>query len=188
MSTTRRELLIVFGATGVLTPALAQHVHEAVAEAKSLDPGPSYQPKYLNAHEYKTLRRLSELIIPGALDGGAAEFIDFLSSRNDKMAATCTGGLAWLDDAMQRHHQTTFLDAKPEQQAALLDVIAYRKNSTPELAPGIAFFSWCRGMVIDAYYTSPAGIKDVGFLGNQVVGSFGVPQEALDYALKRSPV
>ncbi len=187
MSTTRRDLLIAFGATGLLTPALAQHVHQAVAEVKSLDPGAGYKPKYLNMHEYQTLRRMSDLIIPGALDGGAAEFIDFLCSRNEKMGIIYTGGLAWMDDAMQRRHQTSFLKATPEQQIALFDLIAYKKNNTPELFAGIRFFDWCRGMVMDAYYTSPAGIKDVGFMGNQVLGSFSVPPEALEYALKRSP-
>jgi gluconate 2-dehydrogenase gamma chain len=189
----RREVLIAFGVTGMVTPALAQHVHEAVAEVKSLDPGPNYKPKYLNAHEYATLRKLSDLIIPadanskGALDAGAAEFIDFLCSRNDQMAQTYTGGLAWIDDEMQRRYQQSFLSASRDQQTALLDEISYRKNARPANAAGVKFFSWCRGMVIDAYYTSPVGIADIGYMGNQVLGSFSVPDEALQYALKRSP-
>jgi gluconate 2-dehydrogenase gamma chain len=185
---TRRDVLIAFGATGALTPALAQHVHETLAAAKSLDPGASYKTKYLNAHEYQTLRRLAEYMIPGANDGGTAEFIDFLCSRNEKMAATFTGGLAWMDAEMQRLYAASFVEAKPEQQTALLDVISYRKNRTPTNAPGVSFFSYCRGMVIDGYYTSPVGIKEVGFMGNGVMSSFSVPDEALQYALKRSPV
>ncbi len=187
MTPTRRDLLLAFGATGLITPALAQHVHQAVQEAKSLDPGPGYQPKYLTAAEYKTLRRLSDLIIPGSLDGGAPEFIDFLCSRNEKMAQIYTGGLAWIDDAMRRRYQVSFVEAKPEQQTALLDIIAYKKNEAPDTFAGIRFFDWCRRMVMDAYYTSPVGIKDVGFMGNQVLSSFSVPQEAVDYAMKRSP-
>jgi hypothetical protein len=46
----------------------------------------------------------------------------------------------------------------------VLDVIAFQKNETPENAPGIHFFSWVR---------KP--------------GEFHVPEEALQYALKRSP-
>jgi gluconate 2-dehydrogenase gamma chain len=190
---TRRDVLIAFGATGIVTPLLAQHVHQAVAEVKSLDPGPNYRPKYLTSHEYATLRKLSDFIIPtdghskGAIDAGAAEFIDFLCSRNEKMAQTYTGGLAWIDDEMQRRYQQSFLSAGREQQTALLDEISWRKNQTPANAAGVKFFSWCRGMVIDAFYTSPVGIADVGFIGNQVLASFSVPDEALQYALKRSP-
>jgi len=192
-NTTRRELLIAFGATGVVTPLLAQHVHQAVTEVKSLDPGPNYNPKYLNPHEYATLRKLSDFIIPpdehakGALDAGAAEFIDFLCRANEKMAETYTGGLAWIDGEMQRRFGTTFLAATREQQTKLLDEIAYKKNQTAANAPGVVFFAWCRGMVVDAYYTSPVGIADIGFMGNQVLSSFSVPEEAVRYAISRSP-
>jgi len=190
---TRRDLLVAFGATGALTPLLAQHVHQAVTEVKSLDPGPNYKPKYLNAHEYATLRKLSDLIIPadehskGALDSGAAEFIDYLCAVNQRMAETYTGGLAWMDEEMQRRFSKTFIGATREEQTKLLDEIAYRKNKTPANATGVVFFAWCRGMVIDAYYTSPVGIADVGFMGNQVLSSFSVPEEAIRYAIDRSP-
>jgi gluconate 2-dehydrogenase gamma chain len=190
---TRRDLLIAFGATGLVTPLLAQHVHQAVGEVKSLDPGPNYKPKYLNAHEYGTLRKLSDFIIPadehskGALDAGAAEFIDFLCRANEQMAQTYTGGLAWIDDEMQRRSGNTFLAASREEQTKLLEEIAYRKNKTVANATGVTFFAWCRGMVVDAYYTSPVGIADVGFMGNQVLSSFSVPEEAVRYAIERSP-
>ena len=42
-------------------------------------------------------------------------------------------------------------------------------------------------MVVDAYYTSPAGVKDLGYMGNGAMRVFSVPQEAVDYAIKRSP-
>jgi hypothetical protein len=70
----------------------------------------------------------------------------------------------------------------------MLDLIAYRKNASPELNPGIEFFSWARRMVVDGYYTSPIGIEDLGYMGNKAMSEFSVPKEALDYALKRSPL
>ena len=88
---------------------------------------------------------------------------------------------------MQTRYQTTFLDAQPAQQTAMLDLIAYRKNDNHELGPGIAFFRWARNVVVDAYYTSPVGIADLGYMGNTAMSQFSVPKEALDYALKRSP-
>jgi predicted Fe-Mo cluster-binding NifX family protein len=69
-----------------------------------------------------------------------------------------------------------------------LNLIAYRKNESQELGPGIEFFEWARRMVVDAYYTSPIGIKAIGYMGNTAVAKFEVPQEAIDYAVKRSPV
>jgi gluconate 2-dehydrogenase gamma chain len=68
----------------------------------------------------------------------------------------------------------------------MLDLIAYRKNDTPELGPGIAFFTWVRNMTVDAFYTSKAGMDDLGYMGNSAMSEFHVPAEAIDYALKRS--
>jgi gluconate 2-dehydrogenase gamma chain len=201
LNVSRRDLLKTIGSSmilstagvGVLPPVLAQHVHSAVMEIKSLDGGPNYQPKYLNRHEYATMRKLSDIIVPadehskGAIDAGAAEYIDFLSSRSPEFAEIFTGGLGWLDSAMQKRYQTTFLDAKPDQQTAMLDLIAYRKNDSPELGQGIVFFRWARNVVVDAYYTSPVGIAALGYMGNTGMAHFSVPKECLDYALKRSP-
>jgi hypothetical protein len=189
----RRDLLrnVALSATlGGVTAEAAQHVHTAAADEKKATG--VYAPKLFNAHEYKTMQRLADLIIPadevskGALDSGACEFIDLLSSQNPDMAYIYTGGIAWLDRQMQKRYRSDFVDAKPEQQTAMLDLIAYRKNDSPELGPGIQFFDWARKMVADAFYTSPVGIKDLGFVGNVGMAKFEVPAAAIEYAVKRS--
>ena len=184
----RRTLLrnIALAATAAgMTPLDAQHVHEATAEAKKAAGG-LYKPKAFTDHEYATIRALNDLIFPGAVEGGAPEFIDLLSSNNVELATIYTGGIAWLDHQMSTRYDATFLAAKPDQQTAMLDLIAYRKNETPDLAPGIRFFDWIRRMTADAYYTSKPGIADLGFVGNKGMAKFEVPVEAIDYALKRS--
>jgi hypothetical protein len=42
-------------------------------------------------------------------------------------------------------------------------------------------------MTVDAYYTSPIGIKDLGYAGNGSVSDYVVPQATMDRALSRSP-
>jgi gluconate 2-dehydrogenase gamma chain len=176
---------------GLLSAQEAGHVHQMVAEDRAMG---AYKPKCFTPHEYATLRRLAELILPpdehskGALDAGAPEFIDLLASNNAELAAIYTGGMAWLDGQMKHRYQALFLDALPAQQTAMLDLIAYRKNEAerPDLGPGIRFFTWVRNMVVDAYYTSKVGMDDLGFMGNSAMAKFSVPQEAIDYALKRS--
>jgi hypothetical protein len=177
---------------GAIPLEAAQHVHQAAAEEKQAAGG-LYKPKCFNAHEFKTLQRLSDLIVPadeiskGALEAGAPEFIDLLASANDELAALYTGGIAWLDREMQRRHSARFVDAKPEQQTSMLDLIAYRKNDSPELGPGIRFFDWVRKMTVDAFYTSKAGVSDIGYKGNIGMTKFQVPLEAIEHAMKKSP-
>jgi gluconate 2-dehydrogenase gamma chain len=191
---TRRDLLrgIALSATalGGVSLEAAQLVHGIAAAERAAG---SYKPKGFTQHEFHTLQKLADYIVPaddhssGAVEAGAPEFIDLLASQNPELAAIYTGGIAWLDRSMERLYHANFLTAKPEQQTAMLDLIAYRKNESPPLGPGIRFFDWARRMVVDAYYTSPAGVKDVGYMGNTAVAKFEVPQEAIDYALKRSP-
>jgi gluconate 2-dehydrogenase gamma chain len=192
---TRRDLLqkiaLSIGA-GTLSLEAAQHVHGLAAQEKAAHG--VYKPKGLNAHEYKTLAVLSDYIVPAeggsgsATEAGAPEWIDLMASENPELLAIYTGGIAWLDHAMQLRNAPNFVDATPAQHTAMLDLIAYRKNESPELGPGIKFFEWARKMVVDAYYTSPIGIKDLGYMGNTALAKFEVPQQAIDYALKRSPV
>jgi len=198
----RRDLLrhiggamsLAAGGGALLSAQDAQHVHQAVASDRAAQRGP-YQPKALTAHEYATLEHLSGVIIPadehspGAIEAGAAAFIDFLCAASDEMLAIYTGGIAWLDDQMRRRAGgQDFVHAAAAQQTALLDLIAWRKNASPELNPGIRFFTWARRMVADAYYTSPIGVKDLGYMGNSAMSTFKVPQEAVDYVMKRSPL
>ena len=90
------------------------------------------------------------------------------------------------DEASRQRGGVDFLSASASQQTALLDDIAYRRNETPALAPGIRFFTWVRRMTVDAFYTSPIGIRDIDYRGNTALTSYPEPVEAIAYALKKS--
>ena len=186
-----RRLALVLTATGALDRASAEEVHAFAAEAQAANGG-AYSPKTFTDQQYRTLERLTDHIIPvengapGAVAAGAAAWIDMISSENDRLKTIYRDGLTWLDAAMKSRGAADFVSATPEQQLALLDAIAYRRNQTPELAPGIEFFSWVRRMTVDAFYTSAVGIKDVDYRGNSPMASYPSPTDAIAYALKRS--
>jgi hypothetical protein len=186
-----RRLALVVTAAGIVDRVSAQEVHQMASQAQAATAG-AYTPKGLTLHEYRTLERLTDLIIPvengapGAVAAGAAAWIDLLTSENDQLKTTYTTGLAWLDTTMKQRGAEDFLTASAADQTALLDQIAYRRNSTPELAPGIQFFTWARRMTVDAFYTSEIGIRDIDYRGNTALASYPAPTEAIAYALKRS--
>jgi len=212
-----RGLALGLTSLGVMDFAAAQHVHTETNAEKAAGP---YKVKTFQPGEYKTIQRLTEIIVPkddvsvSALTAGAPEFIDTLSSQNQKLADIFHGGLAWLDAEMRKRYKVGFVDATSAQQTAMLDLLVeagrteavrkseeliYRKSAvyqefgaytvkrSSDLVPGIEFFDWVRKMTVDAFYTSPAGIKDIGYVGNSVYSRYVVPQSALDYAMKRSP-
>jgi hypothetical protein len=186
-----RRLALALTAAGTLDRVSAQEVHQMAAQAKASG---AYTPQTFTDHEYRTLERLTDLIIPvengapGALAARCAAWIDTISSENDQLKSIYKEGFAWLDSAMKQRGAADFVSATPSEQTALLDVIAFRRNETPDLAPGIRFFTWVRRMTVDAFYTSEIGIKDIDYRGNSPIGSYPSPTEAIAYALERSGI
>ena len=188
-----RRLGLALMASGALDRAAAQEVHHLTAQAQASGGG-TYRPGSFTAHEFSTLERLTDLIVPtengrpGAVAAGAAAWIDTISSENDKLKGIYKSGFGWLDAAMKGRGAVDFVSASADRQTALLDAIAFRRNAAdnPELAPGIEFFSWVRRMTVDAFYTSEIGIKDIDYRGNRPMASYPEPTEAIAYALRRS--
>ena len=184
-----RRLALVLTASGTLDRVSAREVHQIAAAA-----GGGYVPRALDEHGYRTLERLTDLIVPvengaaGALAAGAAAWIDTISSENEQLTKIYKDGIAWLDAAIKQRGGADFLSATLADQTALLDLIAYRRNQSPELAAGIEFFTWVRRMTVDAFYTSEIGIKDIDYRGNSAMASYPSPTEAIEYALKRAVI
>ncbi len=129
-------LAVTAVAGGQLKLEAAQHVHQLAKEEKKK--AGTYQPKLFNEHEYLTISRLSEVIVPAdevsgsAKDAGAPEYIDLLCSQNSELANIYTGGLAWLDAEAKKLYGMFFLDAQAEQQTALLDSITRLERTSNE--------------------------------------------------------
>ncbi len=186
-----RRLALAVATMGAVDRSAAQEVHQMAGMAAA-SAGGAYVPAALTVHEYRTLERLTDLIIPvengapGAVAAGAAAWIDTLLGVNSDLKTSYTKGLAWLDSRAQAKGAADFATASPAQQTALLDLIAYRRNQSPDLDPGIRFFTLARRMTVDAFYTSEIGIRDIDYRGNTPRASFPEPTEAIAYTLKKS--
>lgn len=212
-----RQIALALTAAGTLDAQAAQHVHSAAAaDAK----GGKYTPKVFTTHEWATIRKLSEIVVPAddrsgsAIDAGAPEFIDLLCSQNTELTEIFTGGIAWFDAEIRKRGGKTFVEAPAAAQTKLLDDIVaaektvrsqatesslyarapqyrgfagYTVHAPSSLAPGVRFFDWARRLIVDAFFTSPMGIKDVNYIGNAALSKYEVPKEAIDYAFNRSP-
>ena len=96
-SISRRDILrtLAVGAAAgsvlqVIPAEAAEYVHQIVHKEKAATPAGNYMPKYFSASQYATLVVLCDMIIPkdeksgGAVEAGAPEFIDLLTSENEK--------------------------------------------------------------------------------------------------------
>jgi gluconate 2-dehydrogenase gamma chain len=186
-SISRRDILksltVGAAATSVLKviPAqAAEYAHHLVAAEKAATPAGAYAPKFFPPEQFKTLRALCRAIIPadgdsgGAVEAGAPEFIDLLTSENPQYQLKLGGGVMWLDAICADRYDKAYLDSAPQQQKEILDLIAYCKNAEKDssLSQGVEFFALLREMTVDAFVTSEIGIKYLGYVGNTYLLSF----------------
>ncbi len=158
----------------------AEYAHHMIESEKADEKSGVYIPKFFDAQQYKTLESLCETIIPadadsgGAIEAGAPEFIDLLTSENEHYQSILGGGLKWLDATCTSRYGDAYLDCTPTQQNEILDLIAYRKNAVQDesLTDAIEFFSFLRNFTADGFFTSKIGIKYLGYKGNTFLTEF----------------
>jgi gluconate 2-dehydrogenase gamma chain len=183
----RRDVLrnLAVGAAGgsvlhMIPAQAAEMAHELIQKEKASSPAGKYAPKYFSSHQFQTLLVLCDSILPkdevsgGAVEAGAPEFIDLLTSENEDYQALLGGGLMWLDNLCTDRCEHAFLECTPVQQKEVLDLLAYRKNAKadPTLSQGVAFFSRLRNMTCAGFYTSKIGIADLQYIGNTALAEF----------------
>src|SRR3974390_86074 len=101
MSISRRDILKSLTVTAVTGSVLrvipleaAEYAHRMVKAEKAAVDTQVYTPKFFSAHDYKTLQSLCQTIIPsdehakGAIEAGAPEFIDLITSANKEYQVT----------------------------------------------------------------------------------------------------
>ena len=187
MAISRRDILKSLTMTAVSGSVLriipleaAEYAHRMVKAEKAVAQTHAYSPKFFSPHAYKTLQSLCDTIIPpdneakGAVEAGAPEFIDLLTSENQDYQLALGGGLMWLDNICIDRYEKPYLKCTAEQQKEVLDLIAYRKNGKkdPSLGQGIEFFSFLRKLTADGFFTSEIGIDYLGYIGNTYVPEF----------------
>ena len=186
MTVSRRDLLksITAGVAAdsvlrVIPLQAAEYAHHMIDTEKAANKGP-YAPKYFPPDQYRTLQSLCDSIFPadsesgGAVEAGAPEFIDLLTSENPQYQLTLGGGIMWLDSTCMNRYDKVYLDCSKEQQTEILDRIAYRKTieADPSLAQGVKFFAFLRNLTADGFFTSKIGIQYLGYIGNTFVAEW----------------
>lgn len=188
----RRDVLKVLGTApaAALLPGAAAQMPGAAQMAAMASPAPAagaYQPKALDAHEYALLTVLSDLILPADARTGSATSAgvpacvdDFLTIRGELLLDQIRGGFLWLDGESRRLHGADFVKLARAQQTALLDRIAYPERAALEDQNAAAFFNHLRDLVVNAFYSSETGVKDLQYMGNTMVANWqGCPDAVL---------
>ncbi len=140
----------------------------------------------------RTVRALCDLIIPAdehspaASSVGVVDFIDewisapYPQQRGDRDIVL--PGLSWLEDESRKRFGKDFGEVNDVQRAQVADDICGTQPKA-EFATASKFFAKFRDLTAGGFYTTPVGMKDIGYVGNTPLASFdGPPIEALKKA------
>ena len=156
---------------------------------KTYKPGDVW-PLTLTDAQRATVAALCDVIIPADAKGpsasavGVPDFIDeWISapySGHDSDRRTIVEGLAWLDAEAQKRFSNDFVNLVARQKNAICDDICYLPKAKPELRQAAQFFKRFRDLTAGGYYTTPEGMKDIGYTGNVALEKFeGPPPDVL---------
>ena len=156
---------------------------------KDYKPGDVW-PLTFNDQQRRTAAALCDVIIPADAKSPAAsalhvhEFIDeWISAPYPDQAKdkpTVLDGLAWLDAESQKRFLMNFTDLVLRQKTAICDDICYTAKAKPEFKKAAQFFKKFRDLTSGGFYTTPEGMKDIGYTGNVPLDKFdGPPPEVL---------
>ena len=123
---------------------------------------------------------------PAASKVGVPDFIDewisapYPGHTDDKR--TVLEGLAWIDEESQKRFGNNFADLVLKQKNAICDDICAFGKAKPEFKKAAGFFRKFRDLTAGGFYSTPEGMKDIGYVGNVPTVDFAGPTpEALKH-------
>ena len=148
-------------------------------------------PLTFTEDERRTATAMCDLIIPadaGSPSAAAVGVVDFLDewisapyAPQQQDRKLILAGLAWLDDEAARQFGRGFADCNELQKSAICDAICYLPKAVPQLAEAARFFARFRDLTVGGFYTTPEGMRDIGYVGNVALAQFdGPPPEVLE--------
>ena len=188
---TRREMvqrLLAGAGAGAAWPLVAAShpIYEHLAngaifsEADKLAAA-EWMPVFLNAQQDETLAALSESIVPGSTNAQVNRFIDLLLSVDTpEHKQEFVDSLMALETESLKRFGKRFPSLAAGQQDMLLTVVS-AKAAEEDSSAGITekergtlsgHFENLKGWISGAYYSSEAGMRELGWTGDYVFESF----------------
>jgi hypothetical protein len=150
-------------------------------------------PLTLNAAQRRLAGILSDIIIPAdehspsASAVGVVEFIDewvsapYPAQQGDRTLVL--GGFDWMDAEALRRFGKEFSQLGSEEQRGICDDICDPARAAAEWRHAAHFFARYRDLTAGGFYTTPAGRKDLNYIGNVPLTRFDGPPPSLLEAL-----
>jgi hypothetical protein len=183
----RRELLrnslLTFGAAATVNIPLEALVFASGDNASRDLARPDWKPVFLSAQQNETLIALGETIIPATDTPGAKaafvnRFLDLvLSVLPPETQHEFLGSLTWFETGAMERYKVTFVNLSDEEKQDFMNLVAWphthvRWGETDANFNGHQHFDTMKRWIASAYYSSPVGLKELGWDGWPARGTF----------------
>jgi hypothetical protein len=156
---------------------------------RAYEPGDVW-PLTLSRDQRRAATALGDVVIPedatspSASAVGVIDFIDewvsapYPAHQEDRR--TIVAGLQWLDDESRRRFGSAFADVDAAAKASICDDICDASRAKHGFESAARFFARFRDLTAGGFYTTPVGMRDLGYVGNVALPRFdGPPREVL---------
>ena len=191
---------VAAGGAGLAAYEKSHHADQAKAPlAKGYGTDPNLQnpvvpwPRLMTKDELQTAALVADFILPAdgtapsASSLGVPDFIDeWISAPYPdqlKDRATIRDGLKWVETQAQAKFGKDLFNAAASDRAALLQTLTVKQTDGPLMEPH-HFFRRFRALTIGAYYTTPQGTKEIGYIGNVARAADPGPSDEVKAALE----
>ena len=167
-----RRVVLTSLATGVgaavfSSAASAAHAHQAAAAATPAASAPANASEstllFLDRHAFDTLALLSEQIVPGARAVQVPEFLDrLLAVESTETQKRFMQALGAFEHEAREAHGVSWKALTESQATALLTKI----STLPDSDPTRKAFDGIKSAVSETYFSSEAGMKELGWNGS----------------------
>jgi len=164
------------GAKGLSWPEVAAIKANGYGSDPDLNSPKIPWPMTLTRAELVTVAAMADLILPaeGAAPAPSAvgvpafinEWVSAPYPSQQKDRALIVPGLAWIDKESQSRNGSPFASAKPDDQKAIFNDIAFKGKVKKGLEKPAEFFGRVRALTVGAFFSTADGWKDIGYIGN----------------------
>jgi hypothetical protein len=151
---------------------------------KPYKPG-DYWPLTFSDAQRRTAAALCDVIVPaeGAVPSASAVSVpDFIDEWISAPYPNCVKdrkavleGLDWTEAESKRRFGKGFADATEGQRVSLCEAIAPQAPAGSALEAASKFFRRFRNLTTAGFFTTPAGMRDLGYIGNVPLATFDGP-------------
>ncbi|HTO03465.1 MAG TPA: gluconate 2-dehydrogenase subunit 3 family protein [Opitutus sp.] len=151
---------------------------------KSYNPGDIW-PLTLTSAQRQTVAALCDVIIPADAKSPSASAVGVHDFIDEWISAPYPGnvadrkvildGLVWLEAESQKRFGLRFVNAIGRQKSAICDDICFEEKSATAFKEPSRFFARFRNLTAGGFYTTPEGMKDIGYIGNVPLDKFEGP-------------